>query len=67
MVSVSKHLIYTICALFLLEAFYISCISSDFEHLCSEARSLLGIIKILVMVEVARADLFLCISKSTLI
>lgn len=47
---------YTIFALFLLEAFYIICISSDLEHLCSEAYSLLGIIKILVMAVVVRTD-----------
>lgn len=36
---------YMIFALFLLEAFFIACISPDLEHLYSEACSLLGIIK----------------------
>ena len=53
---VSKHMSYMIFVLFLLEAFYTTYISPDLQHLCSEACSLLGIIKILVMTVVVRTD-----------
>lgn len=53
---VSKHISYMIFALLLLQALYIIYISSGLEHLCSEACSLFGIIKILVIAVVVKID-----------